>query len=106
MQIHDDHFRSDAKDEEWLSEVGKKRWIVLTKDRRIRYRTPELSALMEAGVKAFVLRAGDLQGKEMARIFIKALPDMIKLTIKNPEPFIATVSKSGFVRIILKKENK
>lgn len=38
VEIHDDHFVPDAKDEEWLSAVGRKQWIVVTRDERIRYR--------------------------------------------------------------------
>jgi len=38
VEIHDDHFAPDAKDEEWLSAVGRKQWIVVTRDERIRYR--------------------------------------------------------------------
>ena len=41
VEIHDDHFAPDAKDEVWLVEVGKRGWIVLTKDDRIRYRVTE-----------------------------------------------------------------
>lgn len=37
VEIHDDHFAPDAKYEDWLVEVGKRGWIVLTKDDRIRY---------------------------------------------------------------------
>lgn len=32
------HFAADTPDEEWLREVGKKGWVVLTKDRRIQRR--------------------------------------------------------------------
>jgi uncharacterized protein with PIN domain len=39
VEIHNDYFLPDANDEEWLPEVGKRGWIVLTKDDRIRYRT-------------------------------------------------------------------
>lgn len=74
LHIHDDHFSSDAKDEDWLAEAGQRGWIVLTKDHRIRYRHVERLALMKAGVAAFILTSGDLQGEEMAEIFVKALP--------------------------------
>jgi uncharacterized protein with PIN domain len=36
VEIHDAHFRQDAKDEEWLRAVGEKQWIVITRDERIR----------------------------------------------------------------------
>jgi hypothetical protein len=29
VPVHDDHFRRDAEDEEWLREVGHRRWYVL-----------------------------------------------------------------------------
>ena len=54
VEIHDDHFPSDAKDELWLAEVGIRGWIVLTKDDRNRYRAIERTALASAKVKAFV----------------------------------------------------
>src|SRR3990172_737151 len=53
VRVHDDCFPPDARDEDWLREVGQKGWIVLTKDRHIRYRAPELAALQKAGVIAF-----------------------------------------------------
>ena len=45
VEIHDDYFLPDAKDEDWLLEVGKRRWLVLTKDDRIRYRITERMAI-------------------------------------------------------------
>ncbi|OQW32880.1 MAG: hypothetical protein A4E19_05880 [Nitrospira sp. SG-bin1] len=82
LHIHDDHFPPDAKDEAWLAEVGQRGWIVLTKDHRIRYRQVERLTLMKAGVAAFILTSGDLQGEEMARIFVKALPRITRF-LKN-----------------------
>lgn len=36
VEIHDRHFPQDAKDTEWLPEVGRRGWVVLTKDARSR----------------------------------------------------------------------
>jgi len=83
VQIHDDHFRQDTPDEEWLREVGPRRWIVLTKDTQIRYRAHERAALMQAGVRAFVLIAGNLAGREMAEIFVKALPTIRRFVARH-----------------------
>src|SRR5262245_5667367 len=76
VEIHNDHFPPGAEDAEWLPEVGEKGWIVLTKDDRIRYRTPERTALMKARVALFALAFGNLRGEEMAQAFVKALPRM------------------------------
>jgi hypothetical protein len=97
VEIHDDHFAPDAKDEIWLVEVGKRGWIVLTKDDRIRYRATERTALMSAKVKAFVLISSQLQGPEMAAAFVKALPRIKRLIAKHAPPFIGRVSRNGNV---------
>ena len=32
VEIHDDHFSQNVEDVDWLPEVGKRGWVVLTKD--------------------------------------------------------------------------
>ena len=45
VEAHDDHFNKGAQDVDWLPEIGKKGWIVLTKDLYFRLkRTKRLSA--------------------------------------------------------------
>jgi hypothetical protein len=100
VEIHDDHFLPDAKDAEWLIEVGRKGWIVLTKDDRIRYRATEQQALRNAGVRAFVLASAQLRGSEMAEAYVKALPKMKRLLKNRPGPFIAKVTRGGSVSIL------
>ena len=100
IRVHDDHFPQDAKDEAWLAEAGKNGWVVLTKDKHIRYRAGEIQALRAANVRAFVLAArGDLSGAEVSQIFLKALPSIKRLCRKTAPPFIALVDRSGMVRL-------
>ncbi len=74
VEIHDDHFAPDAKDEEWLSAVGRKQWIVVTRDERIRYRAAAKQAIRRAKVRAFVLTAqGNLRAEMLADNFLKGL---------------------------------
>jgi predicted nuclease of predicted toxin-antitoxin system len=100
VHIHDDHFRQDTTDEEWLRQVGQQGWIVLTKDQWIRRRSHERAALMQAGVKAFVLVAGNLSGRDMAEIFVKALPAIQRFISRHEPPFIAKVTRSGAVSLL------
>ena len=80
------------RDEDWLSEVGKREWIVLTKDDRIRYRPVALATIRRAKVRTFTLPRADLTGEEMAKIFVKALPAITRFVARNPAPFIAKVT--------------
>ena len=99
VEVHDDHFAHTEADVDWLPVVGQRGWVVVTKDRRIRTRNVELEALMDAGVAAFVLTAGDLSGAEMAEALVKALPRMQRMVAKHLRPFIAAVSRPGEVTL-------
>ena len=100
VEIHDDHFPPDAKDEVWLTEVGRRGWVVLTKDDRIRYRITERPAFASAKVKAFVLTSMQLQGSEMAEAFVIALPRIKRLIAKYPAPFLGRVSRTGRIALL------
>ena len=100
VEVHEDHFPEDARDEEWLIEVGRRGWIALSKDQKIRYRTPEVLAVQKARCRLFVLTPGSLHGREMAEVFIKALPAMKRFVLRTPSPFIANVTRRGSVRKI------
>jgi len=103
VEIHDDHFPADARDADWLSVVGSRGWIVLTKDERIRYRMIEQHVMMRASVAAFILTAGGVTGAEMARIFIRALPKIRRFVRTYRRPFIASVTRSSAVVLIRKR---
>jgi len=106
VQVHDDHLRRDAEDEEWLCEIGRRGWAVLTRDRRIRYRSHERATLMQAGVRAFVLVAGTLSGPEIAEVFVKALPAMRRFMARHQPPFIARGTRSGAVSLLVGTEDE
>ena len=106
VQVHEDHFSTDARDEEWLNEVGRRGWIVLTKDRHIRYRKPEINALLKAAVAAFVLTGGNLTGDEMAAIFVRALPRISRLVLAQRPPFIAKITKAGAVSLLFRERGR
>jgi len=98
IEIHDDHFAQNAEDPEWLTACGKKNWIVVTRDERIRYRVAERQAIRRAKVRAFVLAAqGDLRAEMLAEIFLKALPKIRRTVTKQKPPFIAKISRGGDV---------
>lgn len=101
VEMHDDCFPPNAKDEKWLFEVGRRGWVVVTKDRRFHTRILEISAIARSIVKVFKLTAANLQGTEMAAIFATAIHKISRVAIGNPGPFIATITKSGSVSVVL-----
>ena len=101
IEIHDDHFAQDAEDPEWLTACGKRNWIVVTRDERIRYRVAERQAIRRAKLRAFVLAAqGDLRAEMLAEIFLKALPKIRRTVKKRKPPFIAKISRDGDITLL------
>ena len=100
VEVHNNHFPPDARDETWLPEVGKRGWVVLTKDDRIRYRSTELAAVISAHVALFALSSGNLTGVEMAQALVAALPRMFRVLATHRPPFIAKVTRSGEMSLV------
>jgi len=101
LEIHDDHFTQDAKDEEWLQVAGEKGWIVITRDERIRYRAAARQVIRRAKVRMFVLVAhGNLRIETLAEIFLKALSRVRVITPQQKRPFIAKIWRDGNVAVI------
>jgi len=71
LEIHLDHFAQGAVDQSWLREVGKRGWVLLTLDARLRYNRLERDAIMEHGLAAFI-GAGGQSHTEKAEIFLGA----------------------------------
>jgi PIN like domain len=99
VEFHADHFPDDADDQTWILEVGRRGWVVLTKDKAIRTRPVEVHAVESAKVRMFRLSSGNMKGAEMARVFVDQRLSMGRFIKKHPPPFIARVSASGVMLV-------
>jgi predicted nuclease of predicted toxin-antitoxin system len=90
----DDEHADDTTDEDWLRDAGEKRYVVITKDKRIRKNVAERAALLAANVRAFFLTSGNMTGADMAKTFVAHLSLMTRIAREVPAPFIATVSRT------------
>jgi hypothetical protein len=95
VEIHHDHFADDAPDLEWLAEVGRRGWVVLTKDDAIRRNPLERQALIAADVRAFILTSQNMSGPDMAELMTRLFSRIEKLARATPPPFIALVTRSS-----------
>ena len=76
---------SDVADEQWIAEGCSRGWMLLTKDKKIRYRARELGAL-ETG-HLFCLVSGNLGLDDMAQRFVEAEQAMISASRRHPIGF-------------------
>lgn len=100
VELLHEHFALSTSDEEWLADVGRRGWVVLTKDQRIRRRHAEFQALLAANVAAFVLTSGNLTGPATAAAFVNAYPRMQKTVRDYARPFVAAVDAAGKVNLL------
>lgn len=88
-------FARGTPDEVWLPECGRCGWVVLTRDKRIRYRVLERTALRDAGVRAFVFTGGNVGLQDTVAILVGALPRIAALCRTQRAPFIFHIGASG-----------
>lgn len=90
---HHQCFVHDCPDEEWLPAVGKKGWIVLTRDKNIRRKPNELRAFKESRVLAIVLTSGQASAADTADLVVRLYPKLMRKmqTAKPPAMFAVTL---------------
>lgn len=85
-------------DTEWLELCGRRGWIVLAKDKRIRYRPAEIEAIRRHRVKAFVLTSGNLTSAQQIERFI-ANEERIVRACDDDGPLLYAVHKARIERM-------
>ena len=90
VERHADHFAPDTPDAEWLEAAGNKGWIVLTHDRRIRYKPNELEAVVQHGVALLVI-VGAAPYPDLARSFVATRQVIERFLDEHKPPFIAKI---------------
>ncbi len=95
VERHDDHFAANTPDPEWITQAGKRGWIILTADERIRYNPLEKAAFLGSGTLVFLLaNRKSATGAEMADTFIGARTSILNAIGRQKPPAIFKVSVS------------
>jgi len=89
------HFPKGTDDRVWLSLAGSRNWVVLTRDKRIRYRRLERLTLHAAGVRAFVFTGGNVTISDTAAALAGALPAIQEICDREAGPFIYHLGRAG-----------
>jgi len=93
-------FERGTDDQVWLQHARAKGLLVLTRDKRIRYRQLELGALQAARFRAFVFTGGNVTMQETANILTRALPKIGHICTAQRGPFIYHIgSETKLIRM-------
>jgi hypothetical protein len=80
-------------DEEWLEVVGRRGWVALTHDTRIRYKPNQLEKVIQHNVRLLVL-VGKATFPDLARSFVATYSRIDAFLQRNPAPLIAKVYRA------------
>ncbi len=95
VEVHIDHFPPAAPDTDWIPEVGRRNWVLITKDQNIRRNPLERAAYEAAGLRGFVVTAGELTGPELAALLVQCLPGMVRRVHGRTGPALFAISRAG-----------
>ena len=93
VERHRDHFLPECPDEDWLAEVGRREWVALTHDARIRYKPNELAAVIRHRVRLLVL-VGKAPFRDLAASFVATRRRIEAFLEDAPPPVIAKVYRA------------
>lgn len=88
VERHDDHFKQSTPDVQWIAEVARRRWIAVTRDKRIRYKPNEITAVMDASLQLLVI-VGDASSAALASNFVASIARIDAFFADHPGPVIA-----------------
>lgn len=94
VERHADHFAPDCPDETWLAEIGKRGWVAVTHDGRIRCKPNERAAVLENCVALLVV-IGRAPCPELAHAFVATWPRILGFIERHEPPYIAKVYRSS-----------
>ena len=89
------HLPRGTPDADWLFYAGERGWVVLTRDKRVRYRRLERLALRAANVRTFVFIGGNVTLDATAAILARAVPYIRAICAREPGPSIYHIGVTG-----------
>ena len=91
VELHDDHFPQDTPDEDLLRHVAAQGWVILTLDKRMRYRPAEKAAILrhQARVILLPLPKSPDWWLTLATEFTQAQSKVLAFLKRNQPPFLA-----------------
>jgi hypothetical protein len=95
VEVHIEQFEQNAPDTEWIPEVGRREWVLITKDQNIRRNPLERAAYEAAKLRGFVVTGKDMSGPELADLLVRALPGMVRRAAGRRGPLLFSISRGG-----------
>jgi PIN domain-containing protein len=87
-------------DEQWIAEASLDGRLLLSADKRIRYRPRERSAICQHAARCLTFAAGDLTAQQMIDLFLHHLPG-VRTVAEEAGPYVYHLTRDRLVRMTL-----
>jgi hypothetical protein len=88
--------QAEHDDSAWLQWVADRGWLVVTRDKNIRYRVNELAAMRKAKLHVFVFTQ-TMTGRGTGELLVKCYPSIERLARTIEPPAFFSLARSGGV---------
>ncbi len=95
IEYHQRHFPIDSPDDEWMSEIGGRGWVLVGHDSRHHLEPAELSAIKQYSMGCFYLWGSEAKRWEKALCFLRAYQRILNAIAETPKPYIFRIGKNG-----------
>jgi hypothetical protein len=89
-----------VRDEQWIAEASRDGRLLISADKRIRYRPRERLAICIHAARCITFAAGDLTSEQMTSLFLYHLPH-VQVVAGNPGPYVYHMTRDRLVRMAL-----
>ena len=90
-----EHFAEDTADVVWLEHIGSMRWVLITRDERIRKNPAELTAIREHAVGAFFLGGKNLDRCRLIQQTVRNWPRIKQYAERLKPPYAFRIPPRG-----------
>ena len=95
VRIHDDYFQRNEADEVWLTDCGRRNWVVFTPDKNIQKDPVSMRAIGENKGRVFFLSKNNKSPDTWASIIVSCWSDIARAVCARTAPFVANISPNG-----------
>ena len=92
--------KTSTLDEDWIPEVARRGWLIITRDSRIQEHRAEVAAVRDNGARMIALASRDAGGTWAQLEVFFAQWRRIEATLDEPGPFIYTASRTAPLRAV------
>lgn len=95
-----DYLPRGAPDPDVINECGRREWVLISCDDRIRYVPENKAAAIRNRLKAFMFNKGNYQGVEYAAALIVGRSQLLNMVKNTVGPFFARIQRGGDVLLL------